>query len=137
MFFVFMRHEPFLQFECSTLLTTFVLRLCIRLLTLGGCLYLTKYLLHCAQSTLAAVYCVKWDSKSSYWQRSFHILNMRVYDLAIPFSLVFLTCRERQASIVLGRFFRFEVSLLSILCMLIARMEMGTSRVSGDSDFNT
>jgi len=29
---------------------------------------------------------------------------------------------------------RFETFLLSILCMLIARMEMGTSRVSGDSD---
>jgi len=41
---------------------------------------------------------------------------------------------ERQASIVLERYFRFEISLISILCMLIARMEMGTSRVSGDSD---
>jgi len=40
----------------------------------------------------------------------------------------------RQASVVLERYFRFEISLLSILCMLIARMEMGTSRVSGDSD---
>jgi len=30
--------------------------------------------------------------------------------------------------------FQFEISLLSILCMLIAQMEMGTSRVSGDSD---
>jgi len=28
----------------------------------------------------------------------------------------------------------FEIPLLSILCMLIARMEMGTTRVSGDSD---
>ena len=128
MFFAFMRHEQFLRFECSTLLTTYVLRLCVRSLTLGGCIYLTKYLLHCAQSKLAAVYCVKWDSKSSYWQRSFHILHMRVYDLAIPFSLVFLACRERQASIVLERYFRFDVSLLSILCMLIARMKMGTSR---------
>ena len=34
-------------------------------------------------------------------------------------------------------FFRFEISLLSILCMLISRMEMGTSRVSGDSDIIT
>ena len=42
-----------------------------------------------------------------------------------------------QASIVLERYFRFEISLLSILCMLIARMEMGTSRVSGDSDIIT
>ena len=48
-----------------------------------------------------------------------------------------LACRERQASIVLERYFRFEISLLSILCMLIARMEMGTSRVSGDSDVIT
>jgi len=49
----------------------------------------------------------------------------------------FLACRERQASIVLERYFRFAISLLSILCMLIARMEMGTSRVSGDSDIIT
>jgi len=40
-------------------------------------------------------------------------------------------------SIVLERYFRFEISLLSILCMLIARMEMGTSQVSGDSDIIT
>ena len=80
---------------------------------------MTKYILHCVQSKLAAVYCV--DSKSSYCQRSFHILNMRVYDDVY----------------CLGRYFRFEVSLLSILCMLIGRMEMGTSRVSGDSDINT
>ena len=51
--------------------------------------------------------------------------------------LVVLACRSRQASIVLERYFRFEISLLSILCMLIARMEMGTSRVSGDSDIIT
>jgi len=50
---------------------------------------------------------------------------------------MFLACRERQANIVLERYFQFEISLLSILCMLIARMEMGTSRVSGDSDFVT
>ena len=50
---------------------------------------------------------------------------------------VFLACRLRQASIVLERYFRFEISLLSVLCMLIARMEMGTSRVSGDSDIIT
>jgi len=37
----------------------------------------------------------------------------------------------------LERYFRFEVSMLSILYMLIARMEMGTSRVSGDSDIIT
>jgi len=49
----------------------------------------------------------------------------------------FLACRERQASIVFERYFRFEISLLSILCMLVARMEMGTSRVSGDSDIIT
>jgi len=52
---------------------------------------------------------------------------------------LFVTCISyvpctRQASIVLERYFRFEISLLSILCMLIARMEMGTSRVSGHSD---
>jgi len=46
----------------------------------------------------------------------------------------YLACRSRQASIVLERYFRFEVSLLSTLCM---RMEMGTSRVSGDSDIIT
>jgi len=40
-------------------------------------------------------------------------------------------------SIVLERYFRYEISLLSILCMLIARMEMETSRVSGDSDIIT
>ena len=50
---------------------------------------------------------------------------------------VFLACRSRQASIILERYFRFEISLLSFLCMLIARMEMGTSPVSGDSDITT
>jgi len=49
--------------------------------------------------------------------------------LSLPKAL-FLACRERQASIVLERYFRFEIFLLSILCMLIARMKMGTSRVS-------
>jgi len=34
-------------------------------------------------------------------------------------------------------YFRFENSLLSILCMVTARMEMGPSRVSGDSDIIT
>jgi len=55
----------------------------------------------------------------------------------LPEDCPFLACRSRQASIVLERYFRFEISLLSILCMLIARMEMGTSRVSGDSDIIT
>jgi len=45
-----------------------------------------------------------------------------------------LACRSRQASIVLERYFRFEVSLLSTLCM---RMEMGASLVSDDSDIIT
>jgi len=36
-------------------------------------------------------------------------------------AMLFLGC-SRQASIVLKRYFRFEFSLLSILCMLIARM---------------
>ena len=49
----------------------------------------------------------------------------------------FLACHSRQASIVLERYFWFEISLLSILCMLIARMEMGTSRDSGNSDIIT
>jgi len=49
----------------------------------------------------------------------------------------FLACRSRQASIVLERYFRFEISLLSIFCLLIARMEMGTIRVSGNSDIIT
>jgi len=48
-----------------------------------------------------------------------------------------LACRSRQDSIVLERYFRFEISVFSILYMLIARMEMGTSRVSGDSDIIT
>ena len=48
--------------------------------------------------------------------------------------LCILACRSRQASIVLERYFRFEVSLLFTLCM---QMEMGTSRVSGDSDIIT
>jgi len=52
-------------------------------------------------------------------------------------SRCFLACRSRQASIVLERYFRFEISLLCILCMLIARKEMGTSLVSGDSDIIT
>jgi len=38
---------------------------------------------------------------------------------------------------VFEKYFWFEISLLSILCMLIARMEMGTSQVSGDSDIIT
>jgi len=50
---------------------------------------------------------------------------------------VLLACRERQASIVLERYFRFKIFLISILCMLIGRMEMETSRVSGDSDIIT
>jgi len=37
----------------------------------------------------------------------------------------------------LEMYFRLEISLLSILCMLIARMEMGTSRDSGDSNIIT
>jgi len=41
------------------------------------------------------------------------------------------------SSIVLERYFQFEISLLSILCILIAQMEMGTSRVSGDFDIIT
>jgi len=39
--------------------------------------------------------------------------------------------------VLFGKVFQFEISLLFILCMLIARMEMGTSRVSGDSDIIT
>ena len=35
------------------------------------------------------------------------------------------------------RYSRYDISLLSILCMLIARMEMRTSRVSGDFDIIT
>ena len=51
--------------------------------------------------------------------------------------MLFFACRSRQASIILERYFQFEISLLSISCMLIARMEMGTSWVSGDSDIIT
>ena len=50
---------------------------------------------------------------------------------------IFLACRSRQASIVLERYFRFEMSLLSVLCMLIARTEMETSRVSGEFEIIT
>ena len=63
----------------------------------------------------------------------YHALMGAVSDL---FNILYLF-RERQASIVLERYFRFEISLRSNLCMLIARMEMGTSRVSGDSDIIT
>ena len=45
----------------------------------------------------------------------------------------FFTDPELSSSL----YFRFKISLLSILCILIARMEMGTSRVSGDSDIIT
>jgi len=53
----------------------------------------------------------------------------------IPCSYIYFT--GLPFSIVLERYFRFETSLLSFLCMLIARIEMGTSRVSGDSDIIT
>ena len=62
--------------------------------------------------------------------------NYAKYVVGFEFTL-FGKPRERQASIVLERCFRFEFSQLSILCMLIARMEMGTNRVSGDSDIIT
>ena len=52
------------------------------------------------------------------------------------FSLYIFDLPLRKASIDLERYFRFE-TLLSILCMLIVRMKMGTSRVSGDSDIIT
>jgi len=55
----------------------------------------------------------------------------------VTYIVSFLACRSRQARIVLERYFRFEFSLLSVLRMLIARMEMGASRVSGDSDIIT
>jgi len=54
----------------------------------------------------------------------------------VPLNLTYLHV-ERQASIVLERYFRFEISLLPILCMLIARIEMVTIRVSGDSNIIT
>jgi len=58
-----------------------------------------------------------------------HIMGLCINLLLLETRLV--------SSIVLERYFRFEISLLSILCMLIARMEMKTSRVSGDSDIIT
>ena len=64
------------------------------------------------------------------------IFNMYCYSFVYLY-YPFLACRSRQVSIVLERYFRFEISLLSILCMLIVRLEMGTSRVSGDSDIIT
>jgi len=70
-----------------------------------------------------------------------HLRHLKLSDIAglpirhAPRVLAgFLACRSRQASIVLKRYFRFEVSLLSILCM---RMEMGTIRVSDRSDIIT
>ena len=81
------------------------------------------------------------SSQNSKWSNK--------YDLGGPISQIqynifksqqwhwFLACRSRQASIVLERYFLFDISLLSILFMLIARMEKGTSRVSGDSDIIT
>jgi len=56
-------------------------------------------------------------------------LISRKHNLGCLSCSLFLACRTRQASILLERYFRFEISLLSILCMLIARMEMGTSLV--------
>ena len=64
-------------------------------------------------------------AEDKYESESTCITIIRVYVFGLPFS------------VVLERYFRFEISLLSILCMLIARMEMGTSRVSGDSDIIT
>jgi len=60
----------------------------------------------------------------------------KVYILFLD-RLHFLACRSRQASIVLERYFRFEMSLLSVLCMRIARTEMETSRVSGEFEIIT
>jgi len=67
----------------------------------------------------------------------FDYINDITKDRLIFMFMNFFACRERQPSIVLERYFRFEISLFSILCMLIARMEMGTSRVLGDSDIIT
>ena len=65
------------------------------------------------------------------------VTTARVLMLELYVLLMFLACRSRQAIIVLERYFRFEISLLSILCMLIARMKMRTSRISGVSDIIT
>jgi len=48
--------------------------------------------------------------------------------LYVIFNSIFLACRSRQTSIVLEKYFRFEISLLS---------NCRTSRVSGDSDIIT
>ena len=64
----------------------------------------------------------------------YHVKQTRTIKEELIIHVWFLACRSRQASIVLERYFRFEVSLLSILCM---RMEMGTIRVSGGSDIIT
>jgi len=57
-----------------------------------------------------------------------------ILSIRVAYCFVGIAIRIVSGFIVLERYFRFESSLLSILCMLIARMEMGTSRVSGDSD---
>jgi len=56
-----------------------------------------------------------------------YTLNITLFTTNNVSANIFILRDERQASIVLERYFRFEISLLSILCMLIARMEMGTS----------
>jgi len=60
-----------------------------------------------------------------------------IYDIDGTWEDCLLACRERQSSIVLETYVRFEMFLRSILCMQIARMEIGTSQVSGDSDIIT
>jgi len=66
--------------------------------------------------------CAKLLGMWFYWIRVGRTYTFRLAFFGLPFT---------------EKYFRFEISLLSILCMLIARMEMGTSRVSGDSDIIT
>ena len=56
-----------------------------------------------------------------------------ISEINISLNPHFLACRSRQASIVLERYFRFEVSLLS----LYACERDGPIRVSGGSDIIT
>jgi len=57
-----------------------------------------------------------------------HFINCSLNILGFEFE--FLACRSRQASIVLERYFRFEVSLLSFY----ACEQDGPIQVSGGSD---
>jgi len=67
--------------------------------------------------------------------KPYSLFHLQLYSRRVYNFLLWCTVMcSRQASFVLERYFRFEVSLPSILCM---GMEMGTIRVSGGSDIIT